>query len=417
MLLKTILNRIERHPGFVYERPCWRECPEGPSIDVIVRPRARRRAVCSGCGQSCPGYDTLPARRFAFVPLWGMPVAFVYGMRRVDCVSCGIVVERVPWAEGKHRLTHSFANFLSCWAKRLSWLEVARAFRTSWDTVFRSVERGVDWGLAHRDLEGIAAIGIDEVLWQRGFRFLTVVYEITAGRRRLLWIGREREEQTVHSFFDWLGERVQALRYVCSDMWRPYLKVTAKRASHVLHVLDRFHIVFRMNEAIDEVRAKEAKMLRTKGYDPILKWTRWLLLKRPENLTEKQEIRLADLVRYNLRTVRAYLLREDFQAFWEYVSPTWAGKFLDRWCRRTMRSRLEPMKKVAASLRSHRELILNWFRARKELSAGAVEGLNGKLKLVTKRAYGFRTYRCLEVALYHALGDLPEPPITHRFCG
>ena len=416
MRIKTILNRIERHPGFVYEQVSWGESAEGPSIEVRVRPRAGRPARCSGCGEASPGYDTLPARRFGFVPLWGMPVAFVYAMRRVDCARCGVVVERVPWADGKHRLTHSFAHFLAGWAKRLSWQEVAAAFQTSWDTVFRAVERAVAWGLAHRELSGITAIGVDEVLWQRGYRFLTVVYELTAGRRRLLWVGREREEATLHGFFDWLGERVTALRFVCSDMWKPYLHVIGKRATQALHVLDRFHIVARMNKAIDEVRAKEAKVLHTRGYEPILKRTRWLLLKRPENLTEKQELRLTDLVRFNLRTVRAYLLKEDFQAFWEYVSPAWAGKFLDRWCRRTMRSRLEPMKKIAASLRAHRELILNWFRARKEITAAAVEGLNGKLKLVTKRAYGFRGYRCLEVALYHALGDLPEPPVTHRFC-
>ena len=416
MRIKTILNRIERHPGFVYQQVSWVEGGEALSLEVLIRPRVGQQARCSGCGEETAGYDTLAPRRFAFVPLWGMPVVFVYAMRRVDCARCGVVVERVPWADGKHRLTHSFAHFLARWAKRLSWQEVAEAFQTSWDTVFRAVERAVAWGLAHRELSGITAIGIDEVLWQRGYRFLTVVYELTAGRRRLLWVGREREEATLHGFFDWLGDRVQALRFICSDMWKPYLHVIVKRATQALHVLDRFHIVARMNKAIDEVRAKEAKVLRTRGYEPILKRTRWLVLKRPENLTEKQELRLADLMRFNLRTVRAYLLKEDFQAFWDYVSPAWAGKFLDRWCRRTMRSRLEPMKKIAASLRAHRELILNWFRARKEISAAAVEGLNGKLKLVTKRAYGFRGYRCLEVALYHALGDLPEPPVTHRFC-
>ena len=129
------------------------------------------------------------------------------------------------------------------------------------------------------------------MLWQRGYRFLTVIYELTAGRRRLLWIGREREEATLHGFFDWLGDRVQALRFICSDMWKPYLHVIVKRATQALHVLDRFHIVARMNKAIDEVRAKEAKVLRTRGYEPILKRTRWLVLKRPEHLTEKQELR------------------------------------------------------------------------------------------------------------------------------
>jgi len=143
---------------------------------------------------------------------------------------------------------------------------------------------------------------------------------------------------------------------------------------------------------------------------------RFCLLKRPENLTDSQEIKLAELVRYNLRTVRACLLKEDFQFFWQYVSPAWAGKFLDRWCSRTMRSRLEPMRRVARMLRHHRPLMLNWFRARGEISAAAVEGLNNKLKVTTRKAYGFRTFPALEIALYHALGHLPEPKLTHRFC-
>ena len=148
----------------------------------------------------------------------------------------------------------------------------------------------------------------------------------------------------------------------------------------------------------------------------MLKDSRWLLLKRPENLSEKQELRLAELVQYNLKTVRAYLLKEDFQFFWDYKSWYWAGQFLERWCKRTMRSRIEPMKKVARMLRAHRPLILNWFRAKGAISSGIVEGFNNKAKLSIRKAYGFRTYHGMEIALFHALGALPEPEGTHRFC-
>ena len=206
------------------------------------------------------------------------------------------------------------------------------------------------------------------------------------------------------------------MKFICSDMWRPYLNVVAKKAAQAAHVLDRFHIAEKMSTAINEIRAQEARELKAEGYEPILKNTRWLLLKRSENLTEKQEPRLAELLQYNLRAVRAYLLKEDFQFFWEYRSPYWAGQFLDRWCTRTMRSRLEPLKKVARSLRSHRALLLNWFHAKGAISAAAVEGFNNKAKLTMRKAYGFRTYRAMEVALYHTLGDLPDPPVTHRFC-
>ena len=139
------------------------------------------------------------------------------------------------------------------------------------------------------------------------------------------------------------------------------------------------------------------------------------MLKRPENLTEKQEVKLADLLQYNLKSIRAYLLKEDFQQFWEYVSPHYAGKFLDAWCTRTMRSKIEPMKKMAKTLRNHRPLLMHWFKAKGQLSSGAVEGFNNKAKLTMRKSYGFRTFRGLEIALYYAMGDLPVPQTSHRF--
>jgi len=416
MQLQTILNRVQKHRSFVYGPA---RLVQGPrlAIEVQVRARANSRARCSGCGRPAPGYDTLPERRFEFVPLWGIAVFFLYAMRRVACRRCGVKVEAVPWATGKHQLTDSYAWFLARWARRLSWKEVAEVFQTSWGKVFRAVEMAVAWGRAHQDLSGISAIGIDEIAWQRGHRYLTLVYQIDEGCRRLLWVGAERRAKTLLRFFRWFGpERSTRLRFICSDMWQPYLKVIAKKASGAIHVLDRFHIVAKMNKAIDEVRAKEAKALEASGYEPVLKHSRWLLLKRPENLSAKQDVRLAELVRYNLRTVRAYLLKEDFQAFWDYVSPYWAGVFLDRWCQRAMRSRIEPMKKVARSLREHRPLILNWFRAKGSVSSATVEGFNNKAKLTLRKAFGFRTYRAMEMALYHTLGALPEPKFTHRFC-
>ena len=189
-----------------------------------------------------------------------------------------------------------------------------------------------------------------------------------------------------------------------------------KVATEATHVLDRYHIVANVNKAIDDVRANEVKRLKADGYEPVLKRSRWLFLKRPENLTDKQSSSLGELLRYNLRTVKAYLLAQELDGLWGYVSPAWAGKFLDQWCRTVMRTHLDPMKKVARSLRRHRPLILNWFRARGEISAGCVEGLNNKLKLTLRKSYGFRTFRAAETALYHSLGRLPEPPHTHRFC-
>jgi transposase len=415
--LKTILNRVQKFKSFVYGRVWSEEIGGVRALLVEIFPRRNSRPVCSGCGRRGPGYDTLETRLFEFVPLWNIPVFFVYLMRRVDCRRCGVRVESVPWADGKSTLTRAYMQFLAGWARRLSWQEVAVVFRTSWKKVFRSVEWVVTWGLAHRDLSGVTAIGVDEILWRRGHRYLTVVYQIDRHCRRLLWVGQDRTTQTLLSFFREFGEeRAAQLRYVCSDMWKPYLNVIAEKAASALHVLDRFHIVQHLNKAIDEVRASEARQMKADGFEPLLKHSRWCLLKRPENRTDTQKVKLADLLRYNLRTVRAFLLKEDFQQFWTYTSPYWAGQFMDAWCRQTMRSRIAPMKKVARMLRGHRELLLNWFRAKKQISAGIVEGFNNKAKVTTRKAYGFRTFRAAEVALYHTLGALPEPECPHRFC-
>jgi transposase len=413
MRLKTVLNHVQPVKGFVYEKARLVE----DEIEITVRPRRRSRPVCSGCGRRGPGYDTLPVRRFEFVPLWGLAVFLLYARRRVDCPRCGVTAELVPWADGKHHLTTAYAVFLARWARRLSWREVAGIFRTSWESVFRAVAWVVEYGLEHRDLSGITAIGVDEVQFQKGHRYLTVVYQIDSACRRLLWIGPERTAKTLLRFFRTLGrERTAALRFVCSDMWQPYLKVIAKKAGQALHILDRYHIVARLNKAIDDVRAAEAKELATRGYEPVLTHSRWCFLKRPENLTPKQRTRLDDVLQYGLKTVRAYLLKESFQALWEYTSYHWAGVFLDGWLKRALRSRLEPIKTVARSIRTHQTLILNWFAAKKEFSAGIVEGLNYRVKLTIRKAYGFRTLKAAEIALYHALGRLPEPKLTHEFC-
>jgi len=415
MQLKTILNRVEYFKSFVYGKARW-VAAEGPTIEVQIEARRNGRPICSGCQQPAPGYDRLPERRFEFVPLWGIAVYFVYAMRRVECPTCGVKVEQVPWCDGKNQLTTTYRWFLARWARRLSWKGVACAFGTTWQNVFRSVKHAVVWGLAHRSLEGIESIGVDEIQWQRGHKYLTLVYQIDEDYRRLLWAGKDRTTKTLLRFFHMLGkERSARLRFVCSDMWKPYLKVIAKKAGQAIHVLDRFHIMTKMNKAIDEVRAAEAKRLERDGYEPVLKHSRWCLLKRKENLTEKQAVKLSELLQYNLQSVRSRLMREDFQRFWEYLYPACAAKFLDEWCTRTMRSKIEPMKKVAKTLRRHRDLILNWFRAEGAISAGIVEGLNNKAKLTMRKAYGFRTAKAIEIALYHQLGDLPEPEFTHEF--
>ncbi len=414
MQIITLLNQCYRFPGFVYQQA--RLSQDRKRLEIQVRPRVGSKAICSGCHRPAVGYDHLAERSFEFIPVWGFLVFFLYRMRRVHCTTCGVVVEEVPWADGKHSLTKAYMIFLARWARKLSWKETAESFRTSWDTVCHAVQFVVDWGLAHRTLSPISAIGVDEIQYAKGHKYLTLVYQIDPDLTRLLWIGQERTVETFQRFFAMLGTELSSnIQFVCSDMWKPYLHVVREKCSQALHILDRFHIVAKMNEALDDVRAAESRKMAQDGHEPLLKKSRWCILKRKANLTSQQKFRLRDLLRYNLQTVRAYLLKEDFQRFWDYNSPTWAGRYLDFWCQETMRSRIEPMKKIAKTLRAHRELILNYFKAKKQFSSGVVEGLNNKVKVTMRKSYGFRTFRITELALYHALGKLPEPKLTHEF--
>ena len=417
MQLQSILRHVHRIPGFVYGSIELQHLGCGPSLVVQLRPRRGSRPTCSGCGRRGRGYDTLKERRFDFVPLWAIPVVFVYAMRRVDCTRCGVTVEMVPWATGKSPLTHAYCWFLASWAKTLSWRETARRFQASWDTVFRAVETAVRWGLAHRDLDDVRAIGVDELSWKKGQRYLTMVYQLDHGCRRLLHISKDRTTASFNSFFDMLGdERTRHIEFVASDMWQAFLNVIRARCSDAIHVLDRFHVMQLMSKAIDETRREEVRRLRAKGKHDILKNTRWLFLKRPEKFNDAQRGRLRELLAYNLRSVRAFLLKQDFQHFWDYKAP-WAAKaFLHQWTKQAMCSKLEPMKRFARTVRQHEPELLNWFKARGRFALGATEGFNNKARITTRKAYGFRTYEHAEIALYHALGDLPEPDwITHRF--
>src|SRR3954454_18430604 len=175
--LITILNRCHRFPGFVYQQA--RFSSDHKSIEIDVRPRKGSKAVCSRCHQPARGYDQLAERRFEFIPFWGFLVFLLYSMRRVECRRCqAVVVEEVPWGDGKRTLTKAYMLFLARWARRLSWKETAEAFRTSWDKVFDAVEHVVAWGLEHRVLGQIDAIGGDEIQYSKGHKYLTLVYQI-----------------------------------------------------------------------------------------------------------------------------------------------------------------------------------------------------------------------------------------------
>ena len=417
MRLKTILNQCLDFKHFIIGDSKFNESKK--HIEVQLKPRKNSKAICSGCHKPCPGYDKLPERKFQFIPFWGFHVFFVYSMRRVDCKECGVKVEKVPWADGKQELTHHYASYLAGWAKEISWKAVSERFHTSWQTVYRAGQSIVAYGLTNRSIESVEALGVDEVQYHKGHTYMTLVYQIDKGCRRLLWVGKDRTKTTMRRFYAdmWHIDRKfrKGIKVVCSDMWKAYLHVIKEKTPDAINVLDRFHVMQKFGKALDQIRAQEAKRLKAEGKEPLLKKARWCILKRKFNLTKSQKGKLNELLDMNLNTVKAYLLKEQFHQFWEYKSPTWAGKFLDNWCELAEESELEPMIAVAKMLQNHRELILNYFRAKKQFNSGVVEGLNRRINLTVRKAFGFRSFDVMQTALYHQLGKLPEPNFSHEY--
>jgi transposase len=418
--VKTLLNKTQPIPGFRYADVRLVDGQKGSELRVDIEAHAQRPGRCSVCEQPAPTYDHLARRDWRHVAPWHIPTTFFYTPRRVSCAVDGVRVEAMPWSEGKRPWTRAMMVFLARWARRLSWKETAEAFDVSWEAIYRSVAWIVEWGLAHRVLAGITAIGLDELHWRKGKQsanFLTLIYQVDEGCRRLLWVGLRRTERSLRQGLKTLGAEVVAgIRVVVSDMWRPYLAVVRKHLSHAVQILDRFHLTALLNKAVDQVRRGEGYALRGQRRGQRLKKTRWLLLKPRARVRGKARERLDAVIHSKLRTARAWILKEAFVHFWTYNHPRWAKAFLDTWITRALRSRLDPIRKVARTLRAHERLILNWFEWNKAFSSASVEGLNNKARVVTRRAYGFRIFPVLETALYHTLGKLPEPELTHRFC-
>jgi transposase len=385
-------------------------CSFGLHIKVV--PDRRYRPRCGKCGHIGKYRDTRPERQFKHVPLWGIPVFLSYSPRRVVCKHCGgIYVEQIPWAAGKRRLTDAFACYLATWARLLPWIEVARLFYCAWGTVAAAVDFVVQYGLENRDLSGITHIGIDEIARRKGHKYLTNVYDLKT--RKLIWSGEGRSEQTLRNFFEYLGpEKAKSLQGICCDMWIPYINVIEEKAPTALIVFDKFHIVRHLMNAVDQVRRDEVTE-KGKEHKQLITHSRYIWLKNPWNLTDKQKAKLSSLEKLNLKINRAYLLKESFRNLWSYKTVGWATKYLKQWFWWATHSRLAPIRKFAWMIRQHEENILSYFKL--PINNASVEGLNNKAKIISRRAYGFRSVRSHILNLYHCLADLPWPKMMHTF--
>ena len=275
-----------------------------------------------------------------------------------------------------------------------------------------AVDEAMVYGMTHQDLSEVTHIGIDEITRKRGYVYVTNVYDLK--RRRLLWSGEGRARETLEGFFDWFDEeRTAQLEGVCCDMWQSYADVVKARAPKAVLVFDKFLIVQHLTQAVDQVRRDEIRE-KGKAHKQLMAKTPYIWLKNSWNLTDKQQARLLELEHLNLKIDRAYLLKEAFRESWSYTYAGWAKRYLDRWFWWATHSRLKPMRDFAWMLRRHEENdLMNYFRM--PIHNGTVEGLNNKAKVISHKAYGFRTAKNYIRNLYHCMADLPLPKTMHSF--
>jgi transposase len=383
-------------------------------VVVAARPRWHRRDRCGVCGRRSPGFDLGEGRRRWRALDLGTTVAFVEAESpRVRCREHGVVVCAVPWARHGSRFTRSFEDQAAWLAVQCSKRAVAELLRIAWRTVGSICERVAAEAAGQRDLlAGLRSIGIDEIAHRTGQRYLTVVVDHHTGR--LVWAAAGRDRATVERFLDALGEqRCQQIELVSADMASWISGPIAERCPDAVRCVDPFHVVALATDALDEIRREVWNEARKAGQTAVareLKGARFALWKNPENLTERQQTKLAAVQRTNQRLYRAYLLKEQLRQIYR-VPAEHAIALLDAWLKWARRCRLRPFVKLARTITEQRPGIEAAIEH--ELSNARVEAINTKIRLITRRAFGFHSPHALIALAMLTLGGLC-PPLPGR---
>ncbi len=373
---------------------------------AVIERIPNRRLRCSHCSRETSKiHSRRREREWRDLRIRDRELVLRYAPVRLLCPACGPRIEHLIWAGPWQRITHGLSRVIAQLSRQLSWKETAAHFGLDWKAVAAAVRSAVAWGLKRRRWRPLHWIGIDEVSRSKGQRYLTLIYDLERGT--LVWIGENRDGETMKRFLAWLGpRRGRSIAVVCCDMWGAYVEAVCQALPRATIVFDRFHIVQHLNRAVDDVRRECWRLLRG-AEKRAFKKTRWLWLKNPWNLDREEKTRLSALCRKNVPIVRAYYLKEAFQCFWDYRSPVWAARYLAHWLWWASHSRLQPFQHFARMVRKHMFGILPWARLR--VTNGALEGMNNKVKVVSHRAFGYRTVDTYVTAIRHGCGDLPLP--------
>ena len=391
------------------------------SVDIQSNPRevhihlAHQEVAewaCAECGAASQLYDHQPERQWRHLDTCQYRTILHAEPPRSQCATHGVRVVRLPWAEPSSRFTALFEALAISWLKTASQKAVGEQLGLSWDAIHGIMERAVERGLQRRQAEPVARLGVDEKAFRKGQKYLTVVNDLTRGR--VLYVAEDRKRESLDGFWGTLTEGQRAgIEAVAMDMWDPYM---ASVRAHVEEadskiVFDKFHVAQHLSQAVDEVRRKENKTLKAQG-DERLVGTRYDWLRNPLGMDPTDRRAFAALRNSELKTARAWALKETAMGLYGYRSAAWARKHFQWWHTWAVRSRLEPMKEVAGMLKRRFDNIITYLKHR--ITNAMSESLNAKIQWVKYTARGFRNKQNFINAIYFHCGGLDLAPVATK---
>ena len=359
------------------------------AIWIELLPQPDRPKLCSGCREPVTAIHDRQERWIQDLPLFDTAVELLVHRCRLNCARCGPKLEHLSWLAPYQRVTQRLALSVARLCRRLPVKHVAEYFDLPWGTVKAIDKAHPEATLPGPDLSRVEVIAMDDFAIRKGHRFATIIIDPT--RKEVLWVGQGRGLEELRPFFEQLGEAGRTrLRAAVMDMWGPYELAVRQHCPNAEVVFDLFHVASKYaREVIDRVRVDEADRLRMdKPARQVVKGARWLLLRNAENVSPTERIQLQELLAANRALWVAYVLKDDLKRLWDYRSYPEAQRFWEQWFRRARRSRVEPLKKFALALKKKVHGIL--AHCRWPLHTSLLEGINNKIKVIKRMAYGFR---------------------------
>jgi transposase len=373
-------------------------------VRVTVAAKLHASFACPECGKACPGYDTRE-RSWRHLDTCQFKTILVADVARVNCSEHGVKQVRVPWAEPGSGFTALMEAVVIDWLRSLASIKaVAEQLRLSWDEVDGIMGRAVARGLARRKRVRVCRLGVDETSFQRRHEYVTIVTDIDGGR--VLYVADDRKRESLAAFFRALTpSQVDAIEVVAMDMWGAFIKVVRDHVPDADRKIafDKFHVAQHLGDAVDRVRRAEHRALLGEGND-VLKGSRYLWLTNPDNFEPEQAGALEALHQMNLKTGRAWSLKETAMCIWRYVRRGHGERAWRAWISKAMRSCLEPVKKVARMIRDHLWGIVNAMAL--GTTNAASESVNSKVQRIKRAACGFRSRQRFRNAIMFHLGGL-----------